>query len=430
MRYVSLFSGVEAATVAWEPLGWVPVAFAEIEEFPSAVLAYRFPDVPNLGDVTQIDWEDFYERYGAVDVLVGGSPCQSFSIAGNREGLSGESGLMFEYIRAVRELVRASGGKSPRYILWENVPGALSSERGVAFGQLLAELGELGYGLAWRILDAQFARVPDGSPDGFFGPVAQRRRRVFLVGVLGSPHASEILFERSSMRGDNPTSREAREVLAADPCERSCIGGSAGFKYHQGAQAGNIGYELESSPTLTADYHQPAVLKPWDVQSKRVYMPFGTSPTLQSGSGEGMTIQPVVMTTANTNANGANVSGDGVAYTIDLANSNAIAFAQNTRDEVRVFQGDGQVIGALAAQPGMKQASYICMQDGQANGTICEDGTCTTLNASHENPIIIDRAAFNQGENAKYPPHIEQSDVMDTLVARGPHAVCHRTASR
>ena len=101
MRYISLFSGIEAATVAWEPLGWEPVAFCEIDEFPSAVLEYRFPNVPNLGDITKVDWSDYV---GSADVIVGGSPCQSFSVAGKREGLKGESGLMFEYIRAVREV--------------------------------------------------------------------------------------------------------------------------------------------------------------------------------------------------------------------------------------------------------------------------------------------------------------------------------------
>ena len=110
MRYVSLFSGVEAASVAWSRLGWEPLAFAEVDEFPSAVLACRFPDVPNLGDVCKIDWKEFHERYGAVDVLVGGSPCQSFSIAGNRTGLEGASGLMWQFCRAIRELVEASGG--------------------------------------------------------------------------------------------------------------------------------------------------------------------------------------------------------------------------------------------------------------------------------------------------------------------------------
>lgn len=120
MRYVSLFSGIEAATVAWEPLGWEPVAFSEVDPFCCEVLKHRFPEVPNLGDVTKIDWSGYV---GAVDLVVGGSPCQSFSVAGRREGLAGESGLMYEYIRAVREL-------RPAYFVWENVPGAFSSEEG------------------------------------------------------------------------------------------------------------------------------------------------------------------------------------------------------------------------------------------------------------------------------------------------------------
>ena len=111
MRYVSVFSGIEAASVAWQPLGWEPVCFSEIDPFPSAVLAARFPNVPNLGDITKIDWSTYA---GSADVVVGGSPCQSFSIAGKREGLAGASGLMFEYIRAVREL-------RPRFFVWENV---------------------------------------------------------------------------------------------------------------------------------------------------------------------------------------------------------------------------------------------------------------------------------------------------------------------
>ena len=166
VRYVSLFSGIEAATVAWEPLGWEPMAFAEIEPFPCAVLQERWPHVPNLGDVRAVDWKEFEEENGAVDVVVGGSPCQSFSIAGGREGLDGESRLMYEYIRAVQDI-------RPRWFLWENVPGVFSTDAGRAFGILLDAMAELGYGLAWRVLDAQF-----------FG-VAQRRRRVFLVGHLG-----------------------------------------------------------------------------------------------------------------------------------------------------------------------------------------------------------------------------------------------------
>lgn len=109
--YLSLFSGIEAASVAWSQLGWLPLAFAEVDAFPSAVLKARFPSVPNLGDVTKVNWRGFVRDFGRPDVLVGGSPCQSFSIAGKREGLQGESRLMFEYIRAVREI-------RPRWFLW------------------------------------------------------------------------------------------------------------------------------------------------------------------------------------------------------------------------------------------------------------------------------------------------------------------------
>lgn len=245
MRYVSVFSGVEAATLAWHQLGWEPVAFSEIDPFPSAVLAERFPNVPNLGDITQIDWSEI----GPVDLVVGGSPCQSFSVAGKREGLAGASGLMFEYIRCVREL-------RPRWFVWENVPGALSSEGGAAFGQLLTEMDDLGYGLAWRVLDAQF-----------FG-VAQRRRRVFLVGSLGdggAERACEVLFEPESLRWDPPSSREKRKALAA--AAESGAGGAGGC------------------------------LTPWDNQSKRIFSPEGCGPTLNSGTGEGMNIQPSVFCT-------------------------------------------------------------------------------------------------------------------------------------
>lgn len=224
--YVSTFSGIEAATVAWAPLGWVPVCFSEIGPFPSAVLEERFPPVPNLGDITRIDWSDLS---GFVDIVVGGSPCQSFSVAGNREGLSGESGLMWEYVRAVREI-------RPEWLLWENVPGALSSSNGEDFRCLLESLDALGYGLAWRVLDAQF-----------FG-VAQRRERVFLVGRLGDVEGPcQVLFESESLRWDSPSSKDKRKALAAG----AGIGSkTAGFCAGNTAGAGSIGYQEEVSPTL------------------------------------------------------------------------------------------------------------------------------------------------------------------------------------
>lgn len=213
MRYISLFSGIEAASCAWDGMGWEPVAFSEIDPFPSAVLAEHYPNVPNLGDITNIDWSPYA---GTIDLVVGGSPCQSFSIAGGRESLDGESALCFEYWRAVRDL-------RPRWFLWENVPGVFST-RDNAFGQFIDALEELGYGMAWRTLDAQF-----------FG-VAQRRRRVFLVGSLrGGGTAAAVLFELESVRGNTATSKDKREELAArrgaSPRERS--GGGLGFVQNQ-----------------------------------------------------------------------------------------------------------------------------------------------------------------------------------------------------
>ena len=241
MRYYSIFSGIEAASVAWGPLGWEPLLFSEIDAFPCAVLAERFPGVPNLGDITKIDWKKAVKAYGKPDLVVGGSPCQSFSVAGTRTGLQGASGLMWEYVRCVREVM-------PRWLLWENVPGALSSSHGEDFRCLLESLDACGYGLSWRVLDAEF-----------FG-LAQRRERLFVVGSLGdggAERACSVLFEPESLRWDAPTSREKRKELAA-----GAGGGAscAGFKWHQGSGAGSIGLEDEQSPTLTADYHNPAVL--------------------------------------------------------------------------------------------------------------------------------------------------------------------------
>ena len=165
MRYLSVCSGIEAATVAWHHLGWTPVGFSEIEAFPSQVLAHHYPDVPNYGDLNRhAEWP--IEK-GTVDLLVGGTPCQSFSVAGLRKGLADPRGnLALVYLGLLDRL-------RPRWCVWENVPGVLSSSGGRDFGSFLGALAELGYQFAYRVLDAQY-----------FG-VAQRRRRVFVVGHLG-----------------------------------------------------------------------------------------------------------------------------------------------------------------------------------------------------------------------------------------------------
>lgn len=194
MRYGSVCSGIEAASVAWEPLGWQPEFYSEIEAFPCAVLKHHWPHVPNLGDMTKFkEWK----RDRPIDLLVGGTPCQSFSIAGLRAGLDDPRGnLMLTYCAIIER-------ERPRWLVWENVPGVLSSNEGRDFGTFLAALGELGYGVAYRVLDAQY-----------FG-VAQRRRRVFVVGYLGEwQRAAAVLFERESMRGDPKPSRKTPEDVA------------------------------------------------------------------------------------------------------------------------------------------------------------------------------------------------------------------------
>ncbi len=194
LTYLSVCSGIEAATVAWHPLGFQAVAYSEISPFPSAVLQHHYPTVPNLGSLTEHDrWQ-----IDTPDILVGGTPCQDFSIAGLRAGMAGRRGaLTLAFVRLAARLL-------PRWIVWENVPGVLSSNRGRDFGAFLGALAQLGYGFAYRVLDAQF-----------FG-VAQRRRRVFVVGCLGDWRAAgAVLFEPESLRRHPAESRKARQSSAS-----------------------------------------------------------------------------------------------------------------------------------------------------------------------------------------------------------------------
>ena len=213
MRFLSVCSGIEAASVAWSPLGWKAWAFAEIEPFPSAVLAHRYPSTPNLGDMTGFkDWPD-----ATLDVLCGGTPCQSFSNAGLRAGLDDPRGQLMLTFGAIAARYR------PRWLVWENVPGVLSSNGGRDFGAFLGLLGFLGYGFAYRVLDAQFVRV-----DGHGRAVPQRRNRVFVVGCLGDwRSAAAVLLERESLRGD-PAPRRSAGARVAGALAASLGGGRTG----------------------------------------------------------------------------------------------------------------------------------------------------------------------------------------------------------
>jgi DNA (cytosine-5)-methyltransferase 1 len=203
--YGSVCSGIEAASVAWHPLGWRPAFFSEIEPFPRSVLAHHYPDVPLHGDFTTIKAGD----YAAIDVLVGGTPCQSFSVAGLRGGMADERGnLALEYLRLADRL-------RPRWLVWENVPGVLSSAGGRDFGAFLGGLAELGYGWAYRVLDAQYAGL------------AQRRKRVFVVGCAGDWRgAAAVLFERHSLSGHPAPRRSSGERIANCLTDRADRGGT------------------------------------------------------------------------------------------------------------------------------------------------------------------------------------------------------------
>jgi DNA (cytosine-5)-methyltransferase 1 len=194
MRFLSVCSGISAASVAWRPLGWKAAAFAEIERFPSAVLAHHYSDTFNLGDITKFHaWPD----PGTIDLLEGGTPCQSFSIAGLRAGLRDPRGNLALAFCALVDRSR------PRWVVWENVPGVLSCDGGRAFGAFVGALGQLGYWWGYRSLDAQFFGVP------------QRRERVFVVGHSGGWRGpAKVLFERESLSGDSPPRRPEKQNVA------------------------------------------------------------------------------------------------------------------------------------------------------------------------------------------------------------------------
>ena len=196
MKFLSLCSGIEAASVAWNPLGWEPIGFSEIEKFPNAVLNYRYPSVPNFGDMTKFkEWKNDL----AFDLLVGGTPCQSFSVAGLRKGLDDARGNLALTYCSIAEKYK------PRWLVWENVPGVLSADKGTAFASFVTALGEIGYHLAYRVLDAQYFGLP------------HRRKRIFVVGYLGDWRpATAVLFEPNCGSGNTKTSRKKRESSSTD----------------------------------------------------------------------------------------------------------------------------------------------------------------------------------------------------------------------
>lgn len=331
MKYLSVCSGIEAATVAWHGLGWKAAGFAEIEKFPSAVLKERFPDVTNYGDMTKFkEWKNV----GTVDLLVGGTPCQSFSFAGLRKGLTDPRGNLMLTFGAIASHFKA------RWIVWENVPGVLSSNRGRDFGAFLAMLAECGYGFAYRVLDAQFFGVP------------QRRRRVFVVGCLGNWLApAKVLFDSESLSGNPPPSREKGKGIAGyaqnstgktdriisigidEECNATINGMGALLRGGQGGtrqaaclmdQGGSVmSIEEEKAGTLLAHRNNPVVCYENHAQDSRIKDCGELSPSISAKAGTGGGNLPLVMAIAGNIIgrkleNGGNGKGfqEDVSYTL------------------------------------------------------------------------------------------------------------------
>jgi DNA (cytosine-5)-methyltransferase 1 len=377
-RYLSVCSGIEAASVAWKPLGWECAGLAEIDPFPRAVLQHRLgatpvdlehryhPDQtfnPLFGDFTKIE----AHHVGPVDLLVGGTPCQSFSVAGKRLGLDDPRGhLTLEFLALARR-VRA------RWIVWENVPGILSHDGGRTFGTFLGLLGQCGFRWAYRVLDAQYVRV-----GRFRRAVPQRRRRVFVVGYSGAApiHPRAVLFDRESLCWHPAPRREAGQRPAPTLAARTRGGGGLGIDFDcdggliaaRMAAFGEHADDGTASEMKTRDYKDATDLIAYPCEGWH-----GDAP-------DAIAIQDVRAVEKAQNGKGWN--DDGASYTVDALGTQGVAhtlrsegfdasedgtgrgtpvvaFAQNTRDEVRLFNGDGTIVGALSAEPESKQTSYV-----------------------------------------------------------------------
>lgn len=347
LTFGSLFAGVGGFDIGLERAGWKCKWQVEWDANCQQTLSHHWPDVPKWWDVSDTSGYELYP----VDVITFGSPCQDLSVAGKRAGLDGgRSGLFFQAIRIIKEMQHATGGAFPKWAIWENVPGALSSRNGDDFEAVLKEMADLGaHFVEWAVLDAQFFGVP------------QRRRRVFVVACLDSAAAercgSQILTVGEGRPGNSKKGKQARKSPAGQV--------AAGF--------GNSGFErwAERSEAIT--------LSARDHKSPNNIVVNDVAPTLRSGGDGGVP-----------SSRGEHLVVQETIHSFDTQfGSNANVF-EDVAPTLKATQTSPSVAGNLE---------------------------------SRATPIVIERAAFNQGENAKYPAVIEESDVMRPLVARGPHAV-------
>lgn len=407
LKMLDLFSGIGGFTLAAERAGIETAAFCEIEKFPQAVLKYHYPQIPIINDVCELTNETFKSATGldSIDIICGGSPCQSMSVAGKREGFKGVSGIFYEYARIIKSL-------KPKYVVWENVPGALSSCEGRDFEEVLCSLtgydgiefkrwGTAGYfkgrdgfyDVAYRIFDSRYFGVP------------QRRRRIFLVGSLGDDSCAEILFEPQGVRRDNPQGESPTKNIAAfaERCfggysetqlgqtltksSGSCSGGSETLILNEVSQNAS-----KLSPTLTASMShiynkQTPILFENHSQDCR-YNEKEVSPTITSRSGTGGNNLPLIVKQHNH----GEVSVSEIAPTLNSQSGAGripmtISFTQNdaardaTKNIATTLRSGG--FGGVPAQAVAIRENIINRQDHNGgNGVGAIEENCYTLNAS------------------------------------------------
>lgn len=476
MKLLSLFDGSGGFPLAASMCGITPVMAAEVEPYPIAVTKSRFPKMKHLGNVQNVRGGEIEP----VDIITFGSPCQDLSVAGKRKGLkhaengdeeTTRSGLFMEAVRIIKEMREATNGVYPRYAVWENVPGAFSSNKGEDFRTVLDELIKIsepdavmpdvpkagwayadcysgdGWSLAYRVFDAQYWGVP------------QRRRRIYLVADFRGRRAGEILFEREGVRGYFAQGRtpwqtaagNAESGIGADDCipintmlanrhialgrgtgfgigelgdkqftisaghsHAVCIRvkteQAAGFKAGQ-SKAGSIGWQDETAATLSAQASgtEPTVcikkqyLFENHSQDTRFKGPLKVCPMLPAQLDTGGNNTPFVVEGApvyclqgngidRALTAGCNGKGwkEGQSYTLNTIDRPAVAYAVGNGQANQVYLQD-------------KMGALNCMHDQQA--------------------IVLDRAFFNQGQNAQYKPQFYADGTCPTLVAKGPHAV-------
>ena len=393
LTYATVCSGIECMSAAVAPLGgWKPVFFSEIEPFPCSLLAHRYPTVPNLGDMTKIKAEmvgdekwritngtDVIELAGRLDVLAGGTPCQDVSVAGKRKGMAEGSGtrssLAFHFARLCREL-------QPRWVVWENVPGVLTSNGGRDFAHFVRSIGECGYSLAYRTMDAQYVRV-DGLPRA----VPQRRRRVWLVGHLGDGWRTpaEVLFEPKGVRGDSPPRRVTGQGFTSE------IGGGtqgADRPVPTNANGGNV------MPTLNATDLTKRLTGQADKSGVFVMQPSGFDP-----------YEPGGVKSENREVSGALVNGSSPGF------HNAVCF-ENHQTDART--SEVEVAPTMGATHNAQAANNNPLVVTPADGVVAIDMD-KNKPTNADKPVRKGGAGFGVSEKgASY-----------TLTARDQHAVAY-----